>query len=331
MAVSRTVLAIALVVAPLCAFGKLRVLVSHVTPDQKLAALLSVAEQDFRVRAEEAGLIVTETEIAIVARPRNLYNLDYMRQCIDSFNVLRAMASSGQTYKKFADLTTAERQNVRALFADSSLMSSYGPNIMDDSTTFKLERRASLTLTNGRKDVTIRLPSPQERPPADFVKDAPDESALKKFAERELPKVRKDNYPDALVFSFARNDAISAARTTAIADYANELTETLEGQRKGFVAAKAALEAALMNGKVPNQGASWLTLDDSTQRYIESLRNENFASLGFASKDAADAFFFDARIKGVAFDTFVGIGVRSPGGQVIEAFTTIGVVRNVPP
>jgi len=331
MSVRRILLGIALALAPVCAFAKLRLLVTHTPPDEKLAALLGVAEQDFRVKAEGAGLIVSESEIAIIARPKNLYNLEYMRQAMDSFNVLRSMASSGQLYKRFSELTSGERKNVRALFSDSSLIEDYGPNILDDSTIFQLERKATITLTNGRKDVTIRLPERQGSQPKDFVRDAPDPAKLKDFREKVLPKIRKTNYPDALVFTFAPSDLISGARTTAIGEYAAELTETLEGQRKAFVAARVALESAMMGDKVPDQGASWLTLDDDTQRMINLMRTDNFAALGFDSKDAADAFFFDARIKAVTINPYVGIGVRMPNGQVVEAFTSVRVNRNAPP
>jgi hypothetical protein len=324
-------MALGLLCIPSSTLAKLHVLVTHTPPAGKVAALLDVPESDFRTKAEELGLVVTESEAAIYARPKNLYNLEFMRQCMDSFNVLRAMAASGQSYKKFSDLTTAERQNVRALFADSSLIDSYGPNIMDDSATFRLESKTTITLTNGRKDITVRLPDKSGAPPKDFVRDAPADEKLKEFRDKVLPTVKKENYVDALIFTFVKSDLISSSRTTAISDFTKDLTEALEGQRKAFVSARTALEAALLGGSPAVQGASWLTMDENVQRYINGLKNDNFASLGFDSKDAADAFFADARIKGVEVDPFVGVGVRLANGSVVEAFTTVKVNRNSPP
>lgn len=322
--------AVAIFLLHAASLAKLHVLVTHTAPTGKIAGLLNLSESDFRIKAEELGLVVTESEFAIYARPKNLYNLDFMRKCMDSFNVLRGMAASGESYKKFADLTTTERQNIRTLFTDSTAMEAYGPNIMDDSTTFKLQRKANLVLTNGRRDISIRVPEKSGGEPKDFIKDMPDPAKLKEFREKVLPDVKKENYPDDLIFTFGKNELISSTKTSAIVEYANELTETLEGQRKAFVAAMAALQSALTGDKMPKQGASWLTLDDATQRYINSMKADNFVGLGFDSREAAEAFFLDARVKDFQVEPFIGIGLNM-GGTTTIVLVSVKVNRNIPP
>lgn len=310
---------------------KLCVLVTHEQPKPELAEVLSGSATEFALRAESAGLVVFESEIAVVARSKDLYNLDYMDRCIGAFDVLRGMAASGQFYRGFSEMTPVDRARIRSIFADSSLMSSFGPNLMADDSSFRLERKATLTITDGRRNVTIRLPFPGEAQPKDFVRDVPTDKALTDFREKVLPTVQKKRFPDALVFTFAKSELISGTRPLVIAEYCKNLTEVLEGQRKRYMSARSALDAALMNGKLPQVGASLVTLDDATQRYIESLKRDQFAAFGFDSREAADAFFDHARVGGVKVEPYLGIGVRMANGQVVEAFTAIDVNRNTPP
>lgn len=303
----------------------IRCLVTHDEPTAKERELLSLEAGELEGKAREVGYIVWRQDDLLFVRPKNLYNLDYMQRCMDGFAALQVFVSKGQFRIKFSELTPTQKAGVRAIMADSFLMEEAGPLIAKDDTEFMIEQRRSLTLTNGRRDVSITLPNRATEGAPSFL-DAPSKDELDKFKAEEGLAFRKSKFRDALVFTFAPDNLWTVTRPTAISTYMHELTDLLEQQRKSFVAARAALLASF-GAAEPMSGQNWTTLDDETKRYIELKAKDSFAALGFSSREDADRFFFDARVKASSNQVFVGIGVNERGTRT-RKLATIDVIRN---
>jgi hypothetical protein len=304
---------------------KLRCLVTHDEPTEKEREFLSLDAGDLLVKANERGYVVFESNIATFIRPKTLYNLHYMQQCMDGFATLAIMAGKGQFKGKFSELTPNQRAGVRAIMADSFLMAEAGPVIAKDDTEFAIVQRRSITLSNGRRDVSITLPSKS----ADtniHVQDGPTADELERFKGEEGAPFRKQKFRDSLVFTFAPNDVATVGRPLAIEEYMKEIQSVLHQQREAFVAARAALLASFGQTDA-KEGESWNTLDDETKRFIESRAKESFAALGFSSRDEADLFIAHARVKGMSNQVFVGIDVKE-GGMRNRKLASIDVIRN---
>lgn len=163
---------------------KLVCLVTHEEPTDKERELLSLSAGDLLVKANEQGYLVFEANLATFIRPKTLYNLHYMQQCMDGFAALAVFAGKGQYRAKFSELTPTQRAGVRAIMADSFLMAEAGPLIAKDDTEFSIEQRRSITLTNGRRDVSVTLPSKTASTNTPFY-DGPTEEELKRFQVRK--------------------------------------------------------------------------------------------------------------------------------------------------
>lgn len=323
---SKFVLALLLAAAVVSANGqKLRCLVTHDEPTDKERELLGLDAGELLVKANEQGYVVFEANLATFIRPKTLYNLHYMQQCMDGFAALAVFAGKGQYRAKFSELTPTQQAGVRAIMADSFLMAEAGPLIAKDDTEFSIEQRRSITLTNGRRDVSVTLPSKTASTNTPFY-DGPTEEELKRFQGEEGAPFRKQKYRDSLVFTFAPNEIATVARPLAIEQFMKELQQLLNQQREAFVAARAALLASFGQPDL-KQGENWNLLDDETKRFIELKAKDSFAELGFSSREDADRFFFDARVKASSNQVFVGIGVIERGTRT-RKLATIDVIRN---
>lgn len=305
---------------------KLRCLVTHGEPTEIERELLALPEGELAVRALKDGFVIYQTEIAVFVRPKNLYNLAYMDECMNGFATINALVAKGQLKASFESLTPSQRKGVRAIMADSFLLDEAGPLVANDKTEFMVAQKRTITLSNGRKEITVKLPEKSVESGKESFYDEPTKAELEKFKKEDLPKFVKQKYQDRLTFTFAPNQLITQARPMAIAEFTKDLVDVLEQQRKAFVAARAALLGAF-GGKEPVAGQNWLTLDDETKRYIEMAAKDNFASLGFGSKEEADQFFFDARVKSSTNNVFVGIGVNKKGTRT-RMFAGTDVIRN---
>lgn len=304
---------------------KLRCLVTHDEPTEKEREFLNLEGGELLVRANERGYVVFESSIATFIRPKTLYNLHYMQQCMDGFAAMAILVGKGQYKAKFSELTPSQRAGVRAIMADSFLMAEAGPVIAKDDSEFAIVQRRSITLGNGRREVSITLPSKSADTNA-AVHDAPTSEELERFKGEDGAPYRKQKYRDSLVFTFAPNDVATVGRPLAIEEYMKEIQAVLHQQREAFVAARAALLASFGHANA-KEGESWNTLDDDTKRFIEARAKDGFAQLGFASRDEADLFFTHARIKGMSNQVFVGIDVKE-GGIRSRKLASIDVVRN---
>lgn len=310
-------------------YAKTICLVTHGPLNEIEQKLLQEPSGSFKEAAEQEGYVVMEGEGTVFAYPKNLYNLAYMDQVMRGYVGLRAIAESDSPFRKLSELDPGERNGIRAIFGDSSVLSEYGPLVGKDDTVVQLWTKREITLTNGRLDVVIRLPEVNKPMPSDFFNEAPSEEEKKKFEQGPAKRWRKQSYPDALCFHFkVSSNQTSSARTSAITYFSEKLSEILETQRKAFSDAYDALMTSIMNGKKAEQGASWLTLDDATKRYLEDLRDNRFTTLGFDHKDGASAFFHDARIKSTNIQAFVGVGIKNVGGAPLVTHASVAVKRN---
>lgn len=323
--------------APLLVFGpllaspasaKLVCIVSHGPLTKEEQALLAEPEGTFREACEEAGYVVEDTPLAWVAYSKNLYNLAYMEQVMHGVAGLQGMAAGGKRFFKLEDLSARERAGIRAIFADSFVVNEAGPVLPKDGTTIALTARKQLTLTNGRKEITVQLPDEAAPPTGDFFADEPSKDERDRFDKDLRAKYTKQKYPDALAFHFRSQDATSALRTNTIVDVAKRLSDKLEAQRLAFTSVQNALKLSLMGNKLPNEGASWLDMDDQSQRFLRMMRDQRFQELGFASKEDADRFFFDARVKSLKVDGFVGVGIKPKDGPPAMLSASVNVRRN---
>ncbi len=308
--------------------AKLLCFVSHKPLTEAEQKLLESPEALFRVRCEEAGYIVTENTLALVARSANLYNLKYMNQVMRGFAGLRGMAAAGSMYKKLGEMSEEERDGVRAIFGDSFVIHDFGALVAKNDTSVALSARRTLTLTNGRRDIVIRLPEPSGKVPEGFFQAVPTDEEATAFKKDNLAKMKKVTYPDALLFTFRSSEQASVLRTNTTMEICKELSEVLEAQSKAFVSSRNALLAAMMGDKMPEEGQSWLTLDEGMQRYCRDQRDNGFAALGFASKEEADRFFFDARVRSVSVTPIVSIGSKDKQGNSQMVGTSTDVKRN---
>jgi len=105
------ILAMMLVASALGHSQKLRCLVTHDEPTDKERELLSLSAGELLVKANEQGYVVFEADLATFVRPKTLYNLHYMQQCMDGFAALAVLAGKGQ-YR--AKLVNSHRPNGRA-------------------------------------------------------------------------------------------------------------------------------------------------------------------------------------------------------------------------
>lgn len=305
----------------------LRVIVSHAPPDAEVRKILDLNAPAFKSKAEELGYVVMETPLAVYVHPANLYNIAYVNQCMDGWTAVANILKSGSSFRKFSEMTPAEREGVRMILADKSLMADFGPLVAQDGTMLHVERMKTFTITDGRREVPVQFTGSNERPPEGFVQTPPSKEELDRFAK--APKYKKEKYSDSLVFTFASNQLPTMFRAQAVEQFGKSIAAVLEAQLKSSTALRAQLDAnAVGEGKLPESGQAWQTLSEENQRAIESAFKNRYRELGFGSEAAATGFLAHARLKDAKVSVMLGIGVKNRDGIPLHTYTTIDVVRN---
>lgn len=305
----------------------LRVIVSHDPPDAEVRKILDLNAPAFKSKAEELGYVVMETPLAVYVHPANLYNIAYVKQCMDGLTAVSGMLRGRNMFRKFSEMTANEREGIRMLLADKSLMSEYGPLIGQDGTMIHVDRLKTYTISDGKREVPVNFSGSNEPPPDGFVQPAPATDEVERFAKS--PKYKKEKYSDSLVFTFAPNQLPTMSRGQAIEQFGKRIAEVLEGQFKAWTALLAQLEAnAAGVDKLPESGQAWQTLSDAEQRTIEMAFKNNYRSMGFESESAAAGFLAQARIKNAKVTVLLGIGVKKGDQVPLRSYTSINVVRN---
>jgi hypothetical protein len=233
----------------------------------------------------------------------------------------------GSAFRKFSEMTPAEREGIRMLLADKSLMTDFGPLIGQDGTTLHVDRMKTFTITDGRREVPVQFSGSNEQPPEGFVQAPPSRDEVERF--RKTSKYKKEKYADSLVFSFAPNQLSTMFRGQAVEQFGKSIAEVLETQLKASTTLRAQLDAnAVGEDKLPESGQAWQTLSEANQRAIESAFKNRYRELGFESESAAAGFLAHARLKDAKVTVMLGIGVKNRDGVPVHSYTSIDVVRN---
>lgn len=306
------------------------VLATHELPNKFEDWILSRPLADWQDEAESKGYVVETDGPVVYVRSRDLYNIGGIEETIDAFRAIELLVRSGTLSKSFGDLDPSARRGLRRILANSVVGEQAGALILNDATQFKIEGMPSLSLTNGRKDVTVTTPPLRGvLDPDGFHSPKPAQEELDTFRKETKPTFALKPYPDRLIFSFSKTSLPSLSNVSMAEHFSKKLFKLLEEQLENYTSGQDRMHAAFMGeDRYPRPGESTKGLNETTQRFIEQTLTNNASQYGFSNDVQLRAFIDDARVKSVIVKTVVFVGIIEPNGNKTSVGSTLSAKRN---
>jgi hypothetical protein len=298
---------------------QLVVLATHDLPSPEEKALLAKPLESWKDEAElhDYKILVDQETSAFFVHHENLYNLAAFDEVLRGVAILEACVRSGSTILTLGTIDGNARRGVQRLLSNTLIGREAGPLLSNEQTQIRISCEVSITISDGKRQVTFDLPVPEERPNASFYNQEPSKEDWKQFEEGLKSEVVLKPYSDQVIFSFSTTSVPSVRKTQAVQKFAQILSDQLESQFQKYTMAQEGLRAALLGDRtLPKEGQSTAALDDATQRFLKESLSKNAAAYGFESDLHMQAFLADAKIESVGVQPTVSVGILKGGQRV---------------